>query len=129
MANHKEFHSANIIDTQWDDFKLFVTNNYKEGSAYISSFSAAEKNFVRILFKDGSGAQIEEYSETNAFWVRMLRDTMANNMNLCGNVNRVKELNEKTVADRQSFLSRLIKDAIIEFQHYQQPARVRRYTI
>jgi hypothetical protein len=125
MSEAREFHSARIRDVQWNAFYAFVNENYKEAnSIHLSADSESQRMFSRILFKDGNSDIQRYYQTVNDFWITMMRDSLANNINLGNNDNQLAELNEQTVEYRKTFLQGVINRGLAEFRSNQKPGQV-----
>lgn len=118
-AAARDFHSANILDAQWNAFYDFVNGNYKADSAHISSDSASQKVFNNILFKDEDSDIQPHYQAVNDFWIRMMRDAVAKNMNIGNNDHQLAQLNVRSVDARKAFLRDVISRAFVDFRKNQ----------
>ena len=118
----RDFQSANIIPAQFDAFYQFITDNYKSrASMHTVDDTESQKIFYNILFKDADSEIIYEYQNINDFWIRMMRDFFAKNMNLGNNVNQLRQLNEQTVDTRKEFLREVMARCFVDFRDHQRP--------
>jgi len=81
--------SANITAVQFEAFSDFISRNYSRNSLHIQNDSEPEKGFYGILFKDLDLSVKDQYCPANNFWIRMLRDHLAKNINLGSSDNQV----------------------------------------
>ena len=126
MPSVHEFSSAHIIDEQFNCFRDFVTNNYKDPNCeHIQSDSAPQKAFYTNLFKNQDSLVVDEYCDVNNFWIRMLRDFLAKNLNLGNNENEVRQFNLRSTEERRNFLREVIQKAITDYRYHQKPAQAR----
>ena len=113
MAREAGFHSACIIEPQWEAFAEFVNSKYSPGNVLVSGHSLAEKAFYIKLFADEDGVIGANYCRSNDFWIRMIRDHIGNNLNLGNNEIEVNQLNLKTVDERLAYLKDVMRKAFV----------------
>jgi hypothetical protein len=97
--NPGEFHSANIISDQFIDFGTCVTDHYKVNGVRWAVLTVQGRDLSNKLFRNCNNEITEEYSDANNFWVRFLRDCLAESLGFEDEY-QVREMNLKSVNER-----------------------------
>lgn len=122
-----EFHSATILDSQWDAFSEYATINYKPNSAIWSELSESQKLFVgNYLFID-EHEQLQEnlVPHVNHFWIKQMRDSLAETFYIEAE-NAVRQMNADSIVSRKNHMDETIKRAYTFFKMLQDPNAVTR---
>jgi hypothetical protein len=122
-VNPGEFRSATILPDQFIHFGICATNDYKVDGARWTGLNEQELDLIRKLFRDSLNVATEEYSDDNNFWIRIIRDCLAESLDL-QNEHRLREMNEKPVEERKLFFKEVVKKAISLFRSFQKPSHV-----